>query len=57
VPKSDSQVQRLLASRVDIFPDYTPEGFEAAFAPLFELRQRHAVHDSQRLLYWFERRT
>jgi ribosomal protein L11 methylase PrmA len=57
VPKSDSQVQRLLASRLDIFPDYTPEGFEAAFASFFELRQRHPVQDSQRLLYWFERRT
>ncbi len=56
VPKDDSQVQRLLASRVDIFPDYTPAGLEAAFAPFFELRQRSAVQESQRLLYWFERR-
>ena len=31
VPKSDSQVKRLLASRLDIFDDYTEEGFEAAF--------------------------
>ncbi len=32
VPKSDSQVRKLLASREDIFPDYTREGFEAAFS-------------------------
>jgi len=31
VPKSDSQVKRLLASRLDIFPDYTLEGFKQAF--------------------------
>ena len=29
VPKVDSQVQRLLATREDVFPDYTLEGFEA----------------------------
>ncbi|MDO9302434.1 MAG: class I SAM-dependent methyltransferase, partial [Anaerolineales bacterium] len=28
VPKSDSQVQKLLTSREDIFPSYTREGFE-----------------------------
>ena len=32
VPKSDSQVQKLLTSREDIFPNYTREGFEAAFS-------------------------
>jgi hypothetical protein len=31
VPKEDSQVRRLLASRDDIFPGYTEEGLEAAF--------------------------
>ena len=34
VPKEDSQVQVLLASREDIFPDYNQQGFEAAFADL-----------------------
>ncbi len=29
VPKEDSQVQRLLSSRKDIFPGYTESGFEA----------------------------
>src|SRR5690606_65071 len=28
VPKDDSQVQRMLATREDVFPDYTVEGFE-----------------------------
>jgi ribosomal protein L11 methylase PrmA len=54
VPKSDSQVQRLLASREDIFPDYTREGFEAAFLRCFELRESVPVADSERILYLFE---
>jgi hypothetical protein len=54
VPKSDSQVQRLLASREDIFPDYTREGFEAAFELHFSLLERVAVADSERVLYLFE---
>src|SRR5690606_30991894 len=32
VPKEDSQVRRLLATRRDVFPDYHAEGFEAAFS-------------------------
>jgi hypothetical protein len=51
VPKSDSQVKRLLASREDIFPDYTQDGFEAAFGEHFELVERVAVRDSERVLY------
>ncbi len=31
VPKNDSQVQRLLSSRLDIFDHYTPDGFEECF--------------------------
>ena len=37
VPKSDSQVQKLLVSREDIFPNYTREGFEAAFRQRFRI--------------------
>ncbi len=51
VPKSDSQVQKLLASREDIFPNYTREGFEAAFSERFEIQKREAVRDSERVLY------
>jgi len=51
VPKEDSQVARLLRNRPDIFPDYTREGFEAAFSRHFELAERHRVGDSQRWLY------
>ncbi len=51
VPKSDSQVKRLLATREDIFDGYTLEGFEAAFYPLFEVVQSTPVADSDRVLY------
>jgi hypothetical protein len=51
VPKSDSQVQRMLRSRPDIFPCYTREGFEAAFRTSFEIDAVHPVASSERLLY------
>ncbi|MCW3053373.1 MAG: hypothetical protein JWN14_2543 [Chthonomonadales bacterium] len=50
VPKSDSQVQRLLASREDIYTDYTMSGFEAAFQPYFEVVRSVPVPDSERTL-------
>jgi hypothetical protein len=57
VPKSDSQVQRLLRSREDVFPDYHRDGFEAAFGSQFEIRRREPIRDSNRLLYWLEARS
>jgi hypothetical protein len=51
VPKSDSQVQKLLASREDIFPNYTREGFEAAFQNRFTIHHAINVHESERVLY------
>lgn len=56
VPKSDSQVQKLLTSREDIFPTYTREGFEAAFSARFTIRKSEPVHDSLRTLYLMEAR-
>jgi len=56
VPKSDSQVQRLLATRADVFPDYTREGFEAAFAVHFETLDTRRVEDSERVMYLMRRR-
>jgi ribosomal protein L11 methylase PrmA len=56
VPKADSQVQRLLASRNDIFPDYTAEGFERAFCQAFTLHERVPIEGSQRIMYLFEKK-
>jgi hypothetical protein len=57
VPKSDSQVSRLLLSRPDIFPGYTKEGFEAAFQQHYQIRSVARVEDSERWLYAMESRT
>jgi hypothetical protein len=51
VPKEDSQVRRLLATREDVFPDYTKEGFEAAFGSSFEILARESIPGSERTLY------
>ena len=51
VPKPDPEVQTLLASREDIFPDYTDEGFEAAFSRHFVIEDRWDVKGSERTLY------
>lgn len=54
VPKSDSQVRRLLASREDIFPGYTKGGFEGAFSAHFKIREAVSVQDSDRTMYLME---
>ena len=51
VPKEDSQVQRLLATRADIFPDYHTGGLEAAFQAFFKIVERRPVEGSRRMLY------
>lgn len=51
VPKSDSQVKRLLATRKDIFPNYTQEGFEQAFSTSFSIEKAEEVTGSERTLY------
>jgi hypothetical protein len=56
VPKTDSQVQRLLATRQDIFPDYHPQGFEDAFSKNFTIQDIQEIPDSERRLYLMERK-
>ena len=56
VPKQDSQVERLLASRQDIFPDYTLDGFIAAFAYEFTILQQIPVPGTKRIIFLLERR-
>jgi ribosomal protein L11 methylase PrmA len=56
VPKSDSQVQRLLANRVDIFPQYQPDVFEQVFAERFAILARTPIPGTERTLYLMRRR-
>jgi ribosomal protein L11 methylase PrmA len=51
VPKSDSQVQKLLKSRLDIFDQYTRDGFERVFNLHFTIQEKIQVSDSERFLY------
>lgn len=51
VPKNDSQVQRLLSSRVDIFTDYTEEKFQQKFGLHFDIIGSQKIIDSERTLY------
>ena len=55
VPKSDSQVQRLLASREDVFPGYTRTDFEAAFRGRFTILEVAPIAGSERTLYLMKR--
>ncbi len=56
VPKNDSQVQRLLASREDVFPNYDLAGLETAFDPVFALKEKARIAGSERTLLLFTRR-
>ena len=56
VPKSDSQVQRLLSTREDIFPDYTQRVFENEFKKYFTIQRSIKLRDSKRTLYLMQRR-
>ena len=56
VPKSDSQVQRLLATREDIFAGYRQEAFECEFSTYFAVRDCVKIQDSERTLYWMQGR-
>lgn len=53
VPKSDSQVQRMLATREDVFAEYSAEGFENAFGNFFQIVEKLQIEDSERSIYLF----
>jgi ribosomal protein L11 methylase PrmA len=56
VPKTDSQVQRLLATREDIFPNYNKETFEQVLSARFAILASSPVKDSERTIYLMELR-
>ncbi|MBD3388991.1 MAG: SAM-dependent methyltransferase [Candidatus Altiarchaeales archaeon] len=51
VPKQDSNAQRLLQSREDIFPDYNLEEFEGEFSRYFKIDSKLPIPGSDRVLY------
>ena len=56
VPKTDSQVKKLLTSRLDIFDQYTREDFEGVFASQFIVHEKVNLRESDRFLYLMEKR-
>jgi len=55
IPKSDSQVLRLLSTREDIFPDYTQQVFESEFKKYFLIQNSIRIRDSKRTLYLMQK--
>lgn len=55
VPKEDSQVQRLLSTREDVFPRYTQVDFESSFASCYEVIRNQPIKGSMRTLYLMRR--
>ena len=56
VPKEDSQVQRMLAAREDIFQDYSLVNFLKCFSANFEQQTLYELPDSARVLIYFKKR-
>lgn len=51
VPKSDPKVQKLLATRDDIFTEYTKEAFEKDCGWVFDIQASDPIPGSERTLY------
>lgn len=56
VPKSDSQVKILLATRKDIFPGYNEVNFEKVFSKNFKLIEKKSIKGTKRTLYLYKRK-
>lgn len=56
VPKSDSQVQKLLATREDIFSEYDERSFEREFGEFFDVQHREVIRGTKRTLYLMTKR-
>lgn len=51
IPKEDSQVQKLLTNREDIFQNYNKEGFEKEFKKFYQIKKVYPILKSKRILY------
>lgn len=56
VPKGDSKVDILLASRRDVFPNYDAKHFEAAMGQYFTLQTKTPISNTKRTMYLYKRR-
>lgn len=56
VPKADSQVKKMLATRKDIFSEYKKTVFEKEFRQFFRIKRQEKIKDSKRILYLMQKR-
>jgi len=54
IPKTDSQVGRMLAHRGDVFQDYHEDGLHQAFGKYFRILEVKAIPESRRSLYFMQ---
>ena len=55
IPKEDSQVQKLLATREDIFSDYKKSLFEKEFKRYFKIKRVVKIKGSGRIIYLMQK--
>jgi len=51
IPTSDSQCEKLLSNRDDIFHEYNQKSFENEFSNFFDIISCVKIRDSERLIY------
>lgn len=56
VDKEDSQIQRLLATREDIFHNYSQENFEKEFNKYFHIKDSFKIKNTERTLYLMKKK-
>lgn len=56
VPKDDSQLQKMLQQKEDVFPDYTRTAFEEAFSAEFDCLGSQQIPGTLRTMYLFKRK-
>jgi len=56
IPKDDSQIQKLLLNREDVFPNYTKQNFEHEFSKYFIIKKSFKIKDSKRILYLMQKK-
>ncbi|MBN2531609.1 MAG: hypothetical protein JXB88_01890 [Spirochaetales bacterium] len=56
IPREDSQVKRLFATRDDVFPRYTIDCFEKDFSEFFTIVDKKPIEQSERTLYLMQSR-
>lgn len=56
VPKEDSQTQKILSDKEDIFPDYDISHFEKVFSRFFDIMEKRVIERTERTMYLMKRK-